>query len=102
MAGSKDGIGVVGWRKRVLSAYFELRAQSGLALAPGEPRTAATAILRIEVLAAEPFAKPLSVRGTGETENAVRDMVPPHRVPREQSGSPRQNSRRIWWLLPMI
>jgi hypothetical protein len=86
----------------VLSAYFELRAPVRLSSCAREPRTAATAILRIEVLAAEPFAKPLSVRGTGETENAVRDMVPPHRVPREQSESPRQNSRRIWWLLPMI
>ena len=62
--------------------------QSGLALAPGEPRTAATAILRIEVLAAEPFAKPLSVRGAGETENAVRDMVPPHRDPARTERKP--------------
>jgi len=53
MAGSKDGIGVVGWKKQVLTAYFELRASVGLALAPEEPSVAATAILRIEALAAE-------------------------------------------------
>jgi hypothetical protein len=64
MAGSKDGIGVVGWGKRVLSAYREQRAQSGSVLAPEKPRAAATAILRIEALA----AKPPSVRGFGETE----------------------------------
>jgi hypothetical protein len=33
------------------------------------------------VLAPEPFAKRLNVRGIGETENAVRDIVSPHRVP---------------------
>jgi len=49
-------------------------------LAPEEPRAAATAIPQIEAHAAEPFAKPLSVRGIGETENAVCDIVPSHRV----------------------
>ena len=57
--------------------------QSGSALAPEEPCAAATAILRIEALAPEPFAKPLNVRGIGEKENAVRDIVPPHRTERK-------------------
>jgi hypothetical protein len=35
----------------------------------------------IEALAAEFLAKPLSVRGIGETETTIRDIVPPHRVP---------------------
>jgi hypothetical protein len=52
--------------------------QIGAALAPGEPRAAATAILRIEALAAAPFAKPLNVRGIGGTESTVRDIAPPH------------------------
>jgi hypothetical protein len=55
--------------------------QSGLALAPEKPRAAATAVPPIEALAAEPFAKPLSVRRIGETENAVCDIIPPYRVP---------------------
>ena len=49
--------------------------QSGSALASKEPRAAATAIFRIEALAAELFANPFSVRGISETENAVRDIV---------------------------
>jgi hypothetical protein len=49
---------------------------SGLALAPKKPRTAATAILRIAALAAEPFAKLLSVRRNSETGNAVPGVVP--------------------------
>jgi hypothetical protein len=52
--------------------------QSGSALAPEEQRAAATAILRTEALAAEFFAKPLSVRRIGETENTVRDIILPH------------------------
>jgi hypothetical protein len=49
-----------------------------LALAPEKPRAAATTVLRIKAQAAEPFAKPLSVRRIGETENTVRDIVPLH------------------------
>ena len=45
--------------------------QSGLVLAREKPRAAATAIFRIEALAAESFAKPFEPRGTGETENTV-------------------------------
>jgi hypothetical protein len=60
----------------VLTAYFELRdvPESGSALsafAPEEPRAAATAILRIETLAAQAFAKPLSIRRLSETENSI-------------------------------
>jgi hypothetical protein len=41
LAGSKDGIGVVGWGKRVLPAYYEqLRRSVRLALARDKPRTA--------------------------------------------------------------
>ncbi len=53
--------------------------QSGSALAPTEPRAAA--ILLIEALAAARFTKPLSARRIDETENAVRDIIPPYRVP---------------------
>ena len=88
MAGSKDGIGVVGWRKRVLDSYCALRASVALALAPEKPRAAATAILRIEALADEFFAKPISVRRIGETENTVPDIVPSHRVPAQTERKP--------------
>ena len=68
----------VGWRKRVLSAWVSYAPQIGSALAPEEPRAAATATPRIERPVAEPFAKPLSVRRIRETENVLRPVVPPH------------------------
>src|SRR5258708_5819521 len=82
--------GLVRWDggRRVLSVSRELRAQSELALAPEEPLAAATAILWIEAFAAEFFAKPLSVRRIGETENVVRDVVPMHRVPARTKRKP--------------
>jgi len=68
--------------------YGELPAAIGLTLAPQEPRAAATAILRIERLAAEPCAKPLSMRGIGKTEDVVRHIVPPHRTPARTDRKP--------------
>src|SRR5258708_28747399 len=47
--------------------------RSRSALAPEEPGPAAAAILRIERLAAEPFAKKRSVRRLSETKDSVRD-----------------------------
>jgi hypothetical protein len=67
----------------VLSTYGELRASVRLSSCTGGTMPAVTAILRIEALAREPFAKPLNVRGIGEKENAVRDIVPPHRTERK-------------------
>jgi hypothetical protein len=68
------------WRVRVLTAYRQLCAAVRLTLAPEEPSPAATAILRIERLAAEPFAKQRSVRRFCETEDDVRDVIPLDRM----------------------
>jgi hypothetical protein len=78
----------MGWRKRCCPLMMSYAPLSGSALAPEEPRAAATAILRIEALAAELFAKPLNVRRIGETEDTVRDIVPTHRVPARTERKP--------------
>jgi hypothetical protein len=72
----------------VLSTCRELRASVRLSSSAKEPGAAATAIFRIEALAAEPFPKPLRVRRIGETENTVRDNVAPHRVPTRTERKP--------------
>jgi hypothetical protein len=65
----------------VLTAYRELCAAAGLTLAPEKPRAPASAILRIEGIAAEPYAKPLGMRCVGKTEDVVADIVSLHRMP---------------------
>ncbi len=68
------------WRLRVLTAYRQLCAAVRLTLAPQEPRAAATAILRIERLTAEPLAKQNGVRRLSETKDDVRDVIPLDRM----------------------
>jgi hypothetical protein len=88
MAGSKDGIGVVGWRKRRCPLIVSHAPQSGLALAADEPRPAATAILRIEALAADVAQKRSAWRRIDGTESTVRAIVPPRRLPARTERKP--------------